>query len=155
MQNNKKIERFPTLHDLVDNLTEYLDLTDEEKFRVTAKIKRYTHDDKANFAHRMWLYSDGPEKEEGDSFISDTLKMKFESHTALSLLPDEQLVTWDVGTHKFRQPKPPCTECHRVLEGVDYLSLYKEGKTIHNCRPCAEANGNWEEHEAKSKYETI
>lgn len=150
-----EIEKFFTLHQLVDNLTEYLDLTDEEKFRVTAKIKRLMHSDKANFAHRMWLYSGGPDKEEGDSFISDTLKMKAESHTALALLTDEQLVTWDVGTHKFRQPRPPCTECSKVLEGVDYLSIYKEGKAIHNCRPCAEANGNWAEFHVEAKHETV
>jgi len=119
-----KKDQFFNIHDLIADLTQYLELTPEQQFRVTAKIKRYVHTEKASVFHRYFLYSQGhpifdkpydPQnpnaerkiighQEAKDPWINSILKGKYEQHRDMANdLTDEQLVTWDVGTHKYRQ----------------------------------------------------
>lgn len=111
---------FPTLHDLIANLTEYLNLTPEQQFRVTAKIKRHVHEEKASVFHRYFLYSQGEGIFEGeypnsvlvdrepakDEFLNKIMESKYKQHAEMAReYTDEELVTWDVGTHTFKQGK--------------------------------------------------
>lgn len=107
-----------TLHELVEDLTRYLNLNPEQQFRVTAKIKRLIHREKQDVYFRCALYGDGipvfdrsdpndiklvGHEDPADPFLVDHLTKKAESHKHLATLPDEEIVTWDVGTHKFKQ----------------------------------------------------
>lgn len=111
---------FFTLHQLVDNLTEYLSLTPEQQFRVTAKIKRLIHCEKQDLYHRYSLYAQGrgiydnTDKENPvligredpkDSFLHEILSNSYKNHKHWASLPDEEIVTWNVGTHKFNNGK--------------------------------------------------
>lgn len=159
------MDYFPTLHALVENLTEYLNLTQEQKFRVAAKIKRYTHGEKADFARRMHMYCQGPgiyigegenrakvgEQPPLDQFISDTLKEKAYSHSIWAKKTDEEIITYDMGSHVFIQKRPPCSECEielidrdmlKVLGG--YMTTREKGVTIAHCKPCAVLKGIWD-----------
>lgn len=106
------------MHDLIEELTKYLDLTPEQQFRVSAKIKRHIHSEKASVFHRYFLYSQGegiydrtdPEnpvlvgrKVAKDPWLNEILKQKYEQHTKLAQLPDEEVITWSVGTHEYKQ----------------------------------------------------
>lgn len=152
-------DRFPTLHDLIANLTEYLSLTPEQQFRVTAKIKRYVHEEKAGVYHRYFLYSQGMGIYEGegeerklvghekakDEFLNNILNEKYRQHKILATAcPDESLVTWNIGTHKFRQEKPSCTGCSKTVGDDGYVSMHSNGNRITLCKPCAMKSGDWE-----------
>lgn len=104
------------MHNLIKDLTEYLNLTPEQQFRVSAKIKRYIHEEKASVFHRYYLYSQGPpifdrtdpenpkliDYEPGeDPWLQDIMKEKYKQHEEWSKLSDEEVITWDVGTHKY------------------------------------------------------
>jgi len=111
-----------TLHDLIADLTKELSLTPEQQFKVTAKVKRLIHNEKHGLCYRLFLYSQGypifdkphdpdnPDtertivgyEEPKDPFINNLLKEKSDSHSKLSELPDDQLVTWNVGTHIYK-----------------------------------------------------
>jgi hypothetical protein len=106
-----------TLHELVDELERELKLTPEQKFRVTAKIKRLIHYEKASSYHRYFLYSQGAPIFEGegdnrklvgrepaaDEWLSGILSDAYENHQHWANKSDEEIVTWDVGSHKFKQ----------------------------------------------------
>ena len=152
-------KKFYTLHELVDILTEELNLTPEQQFRVTAKIKRLVHFEKASVFHRYFTYSQGAPLFEGegenrkctghapaeDEFLHGILEEKYKQHDAMAReYTDEELVTWDIGTHKFRQEKPPCADCECAVDNTTgYLTTYTDGESITFCRPCAEKNGAW------------
>lgn len=146
-----------TLHSLVDHLTESLNLTPEQQFRITAQIKRLIHCEKASVFHRYYLYSRGIPLFEGagesaklvgyeepkDPWIHGLLKEKYKQHQEMAEnLTDEELVTWDVGNHKFVQEKPPCVFCAQKITG-GYMSTYKEGKSSYSCEPCARSANLW------------
>jgi hypothetical protein len=99
----KKSDVFNNIHDLIRDLDALLKLTDEQKFLVTAKIKRYVHGEKANVYHRVqgWATSFGHEKGKNE-FLEKTLELKVKTHEDLVSAPDEEIVTWDVGTHKWK-----------------------------------------------------
>lgn len=111
-------DKFYTLHDLVDNLTEYLELTPEQQFRVTAKIKRLIHKEKQNVYYRYSLYAQGPGMYDRtdpenpihigyeapqDPFLHNILSISAVNHAEWAKKTDEEIVTWDIGTHKFKQ----------------------------------------------------
>lgn len=89
-----------TIHDLVKNLTEELHLTPEQQFRVTAKIKRYVHSEKAGVYSRLKWYFD-----ELSPHNKEFLDTKVKTHRDLEKAPDEEVVTWSVGTHKYSQKR--------------------------------------------------
>lgn len=141
-------DKFNNLHDLMDNLTQYLGLTPEQQFRVTAKIKRMIHVEKESVFGRYSEYAKGLSSERTkDSWLQQIMEGKAEQHRQMAVeYTDEELVTWDVGTHKFRQEKPPCADCSVSLNGaITYLSVYEKGKSTYYCKPCAIKNGKWEE----------
>lgn len=138
------------MHDLIAKLTEMLNLTPEQQFRVTATIKRHIHEEKASVFHRYFLYSQGapifdrtdPENPKvigheapKDEWINSMFKAKWEQHALWAGLPDEEVVTWSVGTHKFVQLKPPCSVCNKDLNepGVGYTRVYAAGKSTIYC----------------------
>jgi len=148
-------DQFPTLHDLIANLTEYLDLTPEQQFRVTAKIKRYVHSEKAGVFNRYYLYSQGPgifvedklvgHEPPADEFLNRILGEKYKQHSELAAdATDEELVTWSVGTHKYKQKLPLCTECSvEVSPKVGYVGTFKDNEYVATCQPCAVKTGAW------------
>lgn len=166
MPNNKDIDYFPTFHALIENLTEYLNLTPEQKFRVAAKIKRHIHQEKSDFARRMHMFCRGPGIYEGegenrkkigeqppaDPFLSETLDCKAKTHEWWAKLPDEEIITYDMGSHVFIQKRPPCSECKVELTGTvetlrkigGYMTTREKGVTIAHCKPCAEKKGIWD-----------
>lgn len=106
------------MHDLISDLTAYLNLTPEQQFRVSAKIKRHIHQEKASVFHRYFLYSQGapifdrtdPEnpilighEDPKDKWLNTMLFEKYKQHEELSQLPDEEVITWNIGTHKYSQ----------------------------------------------------
>lgn len=165
MPKDKEIDDFPTLHALIENLTDYLNLTPEQKFRVAAKIKRHIHEQKSDFACRMHMYCQGPGIYEGegenrkkvgeepplDQFISYILDGKAKSHAEWASLPDEEIITYDMGSHVFIQKRPPCSECNAELSNAamkqlgGYMTLRAEDVHVVYCKSCAMKKGIWEE----------
>jgi len=111
-----------TLHDLVEDLTEELNLTPEQQFRISAKIKRYVHEEKASVYYRYYLHSlpfgcKGEEltyidvskfSAEQHKRVSMALYESYENHQKWASLPDEEVVTWDVGSFKYPRSQPKC-----------------------------------------------
>ena len=109
-----------TIQELVDELTKDLNLTTEQQFRVTAKVKRMVHHEKAFLMMRLAHYAEGTpifdhtdpdnaivvgREEPKDAWLYDLLLEKEASHQHWACLPDEELVTWDVGSHKYKGNK--------------------------------------------------
>lgn len=108
-----------TLRELVDELTVSLNLTPEQQFRVTAKIKRLIHSEKFSVYMRYAEYANGrrvfvnntdPNNPEvshrlpaKDSFLLDALEEKRDTHLKWVQMTDEEIVTWDIGTHKYNK----------------------------------------------------
>lgn len=118
------------MHDLIKDLTDYLNLTPEQQFRVSAKIKRHIHAEKASVFHRYFLYSQGApiidrtdpdnpkiigHEKPKDEWLNGILKSKYEQHNEWSQYPDEKVITWDVGNFKYN-PIPTTTN---KTEGVE------------------------------------
>lgn len=106
------------MHDLIKDLTEYLNLTPEQQFRVSAKIKRYVHDEKASVFSRYSMYGQGDpifdrtdpanpkiigREQPKNKWLYDIMVAKALQHRSMSKLPDEQVITWDVGSFKYKQ----------------------------------------------------
>lgn len=97
-------DNFTTLHDLVDNLTEYLGLTPEQQFRVTAKIKRLIHLQKQDVFMRYAFYAEGVFGDTPkDPWLHEILSTAADRHHHWASKTDEEIVTWDIGTHTFKQ----------------------------------------------------
>ena len=105
------------MHDLIAKLTEMLNLTPEQQFKVAAMIKRNIHSEKHSVYHRYFLYSQGigifdktdPENPiligkgpAKDAWLNSILEERYKAHAKLALLPDEELVTWNVGSHIYK-----------------------------------------------------
>lgn len=128
------------MHDLIKDLSEYLGLTPEQQFRVSAMIKREIHAEKASVYHRLSLSTQGypifdrtdPEnpvligrEEPRDPFIHRILEGKYESHRQMAQLPDEKVITWSIGSFKYIQQIQPCSVCGRELTGThNYTIIY-------------------------------
>lgn len=106
------------MHDLIKDLTEYLNLTPEQQFRVSAKIKRHVHSQKCSVFHRYFMYSQGAaifDRTDPDNikvighepvphpWLSNILEMKYKQHKELAKLPDEEVITWDIGSFKYNK----------------------------------------------------
>lgn len=130
------------LHDLIKDLTEYLNLTPEQQFRVSAKIKRYVHQEKASVFSRYAMYGQGhgiydnsdPEnpkligrEEPKNPWLQNIMEQKAKQHRELSHLPDEEVITWDVGSFKYVQKIEPCSVCGIELTGKPYARVVANG----------------------------
>lgn len=132
------------MHDLIAKLTEMLNLTPEQQFRVSAMIKREIHSEKASVFHRYSMYMQGapifdrtdPENPKvighepaRDERIHEIMKMKAEQHAEWAKMPDEEVITWSVGSFKYVQKVDPCSVCGTELSGKPYSSTggYKDG----------------------------
>lgn len=127
------------MHDLIAKLTKFLDLTPEEQFRVSAMIKRHIHDEKASVFSRYAMYGQGApifdrtdpknpvhtgkHEEPKNKWLHDIMKAKAEQHREWSKLPDEEVITWSVGTHKYVQKVEPCSVCKVDLTGKPYARV--------------------------------
>lgn len=113
------------MHDLIKDLTEYLNLTPEQQFRVSAKIKRYVHDEKASIFSRYSMYGQGAgiydntdknnpvligREEPKNKWLYDIMVTKAEQHREWSKYPDEKVITWDIGSFKYSANKGTKTE---------------------------------------------
>lgn len=107
------------MHDLIKDLTEYLNLTPEQQFRVSAKIKRHIHEEKSSVFFRYSLYAQGPtifdntdkdnpiaigNEPAKDPWLHKILVEKAEQHKEWSKYPDEKVITWNVGSFKYTPP---------------------------------------------------
>ena len=105
------------MHDLIAKLTTMLSLTPEQQFRVSAMIKREIHDEKASVYGRLAMYA----KDAGaPARFVELTEIKAEGHEAMSKLPDEEVITWSIGTHKYVQKVEPCSVCKVELTGKPY-----------------------------------
>ena len=136
------------MHDLIAKLTEYLSLTPEQQFRVSAMIKRHIHEEKASVFHRYSLYSQGPgiydrtdpenpkligREPAPDPWLNNILKEKAEQHSEWARKPDEEVITWNIGTHKFVQKIEPCSVCKTELTGKPYARVVANGQNNTFC----------------------
>lgn len=105
------------MHELIKDLTEYLTLTPEQQFRVSAKIKRYIHEEKASVFFRYAMYMQGPpifdntdqdnpkvigHEPSSNPWLHKIMVAKAEQHKEWAKFPDERIITWDVGTFKYK-----------------------------------------------------
>lgn len=136
------------MHDLIAKLTTMLKLTPEQQFRVSAEIKRHIHSEKASVFSRYHQYSLGapifdrtdPENPKvtghevsTNQWLTDILKHKAEQHRRWAKLPDEEVITWSVGTHKYVQKIEPCSVCGAELTGKPYTRIVEKGTNLTFC----------------------
>jgi hypothetical protein len=119
------------LHELVDDLTKYLNLTPEQQFRVTAKIKRHVHEEKEGLYFRIWLHA-----KHKNRVFKNFLKEKYLSHKSLAVLPDEKVVTWNVGSHAYKSDPMFCSTCSGEI-GKGYRMSIKDGVKLIECLKCS------------------
>lgn len=91
-----------TVHDAVKAIGELVELNDEQKFRITAITKRLVHYEKLGVYSSLKQYFSWKTNKE---WFENILKDKIETHEEYSKLPDEQIVTWSVGSHKYGKDK--------------------------------------------------
>lgn len=105
-----------TLHTLIDEVTKELNLTPEQQFQLTAKIKRYVHNEKLGLCQRLFRYSNfrrigkgrrqkNKVKLSGLRFMQSFLQDKIDTHKQYIAATDEEIVTWDIGSHRYVQKK--------------------------------------------------
>lgn len=123
----KRVSPHFNLHELVDDLEKTLSLTPEQKFRVTAKIKRHVHDEKAGLLMRLFHYTDYSRcksvkkkrrrkkaMESSLRFMHETIKGKLDTHNDWATFPDEQVVTWSVGSFTYPPKKPEVPQANEA-----------------------------------------
>lgn len=142
------------MRDLMHVLVAILDLTPEQEFRVSAIIKRHVHSEKASVFSRYAMYGQGapifdrtdPEnpkvighEEPKNKWLYDIMKAKAEQHAEMAQLPDEEVITWSVGSFKYEQKKDPCSVCGCNLMGTGkgYMTRYEKGVSTTWCQDCA------------------
>lgn len=130
------------MHQLIADLTTYLNLTPEQQFRVSAMIKRNIHDEKASVFSRYAMYMQGPpifdrtdpenpkvigHEPAKDTWIHGIMKDKAAQHREWAKKPDEEVITWSVGSFKYVQKIDPCSVCGKDLTnrpaGEGYSSI--------------------------------
>lgn len=103
-----------TIHNLIEELTKDLNLTPEQQFLVTAKVKRLIHHEKASVYSRYHNYANvwGKQTVESKARHLDWLKSilgeSYKNHVEWAKKPDKEMVTWDVGSFVYPKPKPQC-----------------------------------------------
>lgn len=120
MSKRKHVPPARNLRELMEDLTQYLNLTPEQQFRVTAKIKRHVHGEKYMFAYRTLLNNDVmPVMKKSRikkkwknhrlrlGWMIEELQNRVKNHQMWSTLPDESVVTWSVGTFTYPPKKAP------------------------------------------------
>lgn len=136
------------MHDLIAKLTEYLNLTPEQQFRVSAMIKRHVHSEKASVFWRYANYGQGapifdrtdPEnpkvighEEPKNKWLHNIMQEKAKQHSEWSKLPDEKVITWSVGSFKYIQHIEPCSVCGTELTGKSYTRVVAKGENKTFC----------------------
>ena len=59
----------------------------------------------------------------GNDWLTNILKAKAEQHREWSKKPDEEVITWSVGSFTRKRPEtPPCSVCNVDLNGKGYTS---------------------------------
>ena len=119
-----------TIHNLINKLTNDLNLTPEQQFKLTADIKRYTHYQKESVYYRYSMYAQNrldkfffltwkrfinrckstwkyfkTGSTDHEQWIHEILSSAAKNHEHWANLPDEEIVTWDVGSHKYVQKR--------------------------------------------------
>lgn len=137
------------MHELIAELTKMLNLTPEQMFRVSAMIKRYVHDEKASVFSRYAMYGQGapifdrtdPEnpkvighEEPKNKWLHDIMKAKAEQHAEWAQLPDEEVITWSVGSFKYVQKVDPCCVCGEELTGKSHTSTGRWVNDAYECK---------------------
>jgi hypothetical protein len=127
------------MHELIEKLTEMLNLTPEQQFRVSAMIKRNIHDEKASVFHRYSMYMQGPpifdrtdpenpkvigHEPSLNPWLHSIMVDKAEQHAEWAKMPDEEVITWSVGSFKYVQKRDPCSVCGVDLTGKPYAATY-------------------------------
>ena len=94
------------LSQLVNNLSKEVKMSPQQKFLVTAQIKRYLHEEKAKIYERWahYLSTSGPLGRPGDPWLLKVFKQSQHDNEEMLHCKDEQIVTWDVGSHRFNRP---------------------------------------------------
>ena len=137
------------MHQLIADLTKMLNLTPEQQFRVSAMIKRNIHAEKASLFHRYHHYSLGPAifdrtdpenpvhtgryESGGNDWLTNILESKYEQHSEWSEKPDEEVITWSVGSFKYVQKIEPCSVCKVELTGKPYTRVVANGQNNTFC----------------------
>jgi len=138
------------MHQLIADLTKMLNLTPEQQFRVSAMIKRNIHEEKANVFHRYSMYLQGPpifdhtdpenpkvigHEPSGEPHVQGIMEAKYKQHTEMAKLPDEEVITWSVGSFKYVQHCDPCSVCGVALMGTNLgrTTTYIKGKSTTYC----------------------
>jgi hypothetical protein len=105
-----------TLHEVVATIMT-LDRNDPDfELKITGIIKRHVHHEKEFLAFRTLLHNDCwptskrrriRKKWYGHRlrWMVEELRTRYESHKQWGSLPDEQVVTWSVGRHVFKDGK--------------------------------------------------
>lgn len=129
------------MHQLIADLTKLLNLTPEQQFRVSAMIKREIHSEKASVFHRYAMYGQGApifdrtdpnnpkvigHEPAQNEWLHKIMVAKAEQHDEWSKMPDEEVITWSIGTHKYVQKVAPCSVCGTELTGKSYTSTYNK-----------------------------
>jgi len=74
---------------------------EDYEFRLQAMLKRLIHHQKHSVYSRLRHHvKDAPE-----GIMYDIIDIQVETHANMSELPDEEIITWDVGPHKYKQGK--------------------------------------------------
>lgn len=104
-----------TTMQVVDEISKVEKSDPDYLLKVAAIVKRHIHCEKAMLCMRLSHYSrfsrghakgrrqKNKEILSGLRFMQETLEDKFETHEAYAVLPDTQVITWDVGRHKYEK----------------------------------------------------
>jgi hypothetical protein len=96
---------------VMTEIKKILPMTPEQEFRVHAMIKRHGHCDKHSMYQKMkWWLNMGFERGRAEIpahvvWVNDILDGKIKTHKEMSADPDEEICTYDVGSHIYK-PKP-------------------------------------------------
>lgn len=93
-----EITEITNIHTTTQKIMELDPEAEDFKFRLQALIKRLIHVEKACVYQRALIYKD-------THLFDDWLEIQCGTHTRMCQLPDEEIITWDVGPHKYKQNK--------------------------------------------------
>lgn len=117
MAKSKRVGPAFNLHELMEELENSLNLTPEQKFRTAAQIKRYVHGEKYGLLARLLNYSDYRSRMKGNKrqrkknnesslrFVQGVIREKMETHRDWATLPDEAVITYNMGSFTYPPAK--------------------------------------------------